>query len=82
MWKNIKNIGSAVADLAAIAGKEVAYQANKASEASLDVTIKLSTKAADLRANYEQNLKDRQSGVTKPEVVTEAETPKDVVAIN
>jgi len=84
MWKNIKNICSAAADLAVIAGKEVSHQINSASTATEGVTSKLSNKAATIRANYEQHLADRKAGITttKPEVVTESETPKNAVAIN
>ena len=81
MWKAIRNISSAVADLAVIAGKEVHHQVGKASDSTESVTSKLSTKAANIRASYEQHLEERKS-VTKSAVVTEAETPKEIVAIN
>ena len=84
MWKNIKNISSCIADLAVIAGKEVSHQINSASTATEGVTSKLSTKAANIRANYEQHLADRKAGITttKPEVVTESETPENVTSVN
>lgn len=82
MWKNIKNVVSAVSDLVVIGAKEVTYQATKASEASETVTSKLSQSAASLRATYEQNLADRKTGIKKAAVVTESETPKDVITVN
>ena len=84
MWKNIKNICSAAADLAVIAGKEVSHQINKTSTATEGVTSKMSTKAANIRANYEQHLADRKAGITTPktEVVTQSETPRNIVPVN
>ncbi|HIJ97447.1 MAG TPA: hypothetical protein HPP94_17280 [Desulfuromonadales bacterium] len=80
MWKNIKNVVSAVSDLVVIGSKEVTYQVNKASTATESVTGSLSTKAASVRARYEADLADRKAGVKKPTVVTE--TPADAVIIN
>jgi septal ring-binding cell division protein DamX len=82
MWKNLKNVVSAVSDLTVILSKEVSYQATKASEATETVTSTLSTKAATLRAKYEAELADRRAGITKPTVVSETEMPKNTVAIN
>jgi hypothetical protein len=79
MWKAIKNVASAVADLTVIAGKEVQHQVSKASDSTESVTSKLSAKAATIRTSYEQHLEERKLGV-KSEVVTD--TPSDVVAIN
>lgn len=80
MWKNLKNVVSAVADLTTIGTKEVAYQFNKASDATETVTSSLSSKAAALRERYEADLADRRAGVKKVEVVKE--TPSDVIAVN
>lgn len=80
MWKNIKNVVSAVADLTTIGTKEVAYQLNKASDATETVTSSISSKAASLRERYEADLRDRKAGVKKAEVVKE--TPSDVIAVN
>jgi hypothetical protein len=82
MWKNIKNVVSAAADIVSIGTKEVAYQASKASSATETVTGRLATKAATIKAKYEADLADRKSGVVKPEVVKEAEVPTDVVSVN
>lgn len=82
MWKNLKNVMSAVADLTAIGTKEVSYQLNKASCATETVTSSISSKASALRAKYEAELADRKAGIKKPTVVTETEVPKDAVAIN
>lgn len=83
MWKNIKNVASAVADLAVIAGKEVAHQFNNVSEATEGVTITLATKAAELRAEYEKSLEVRCNSsitTTKTEVVTNV--PGEAVQVN
>jgi hypothetical protein len=82
MWKSICNISSAVADLAVIAGKEVAHQFNSASDATESVTVTISKKAAAIRANYEADLRDREAGIKKPVVVTETETPNSIVSVN
>jgi hypothetical protein len=82
MWKNLKNVVSAVSDLTVILSKEVSYQATKASEATQTVTSTLSTKAATLRTKYESDLADRKAGITKPTVVQESEVPTTTVAIN
>ena len=82
MWKNFKNVVGAVSDLVVIAGKEVVYQAEKASEATEAVTSKISKSASTIRSTYEQNLKDRKAGIKKPEVVTESEVATETVAIN
>ena len=82
MWKNIKNVMSAVSDLATIGTKEVAYQFNKASEATETVTGSLASKAAALKANYQESLEARKSGVIKPEVVKEAEVPASAIVVN
>lgn len=82
MWKNIKNIGSAVADIVSIGSKEVAYQASRASTATEGVTSKLSSKAAELKTKYEADLADRKAGIKKPTVVEETEVPKTVVPVN
>lgn len=82
MWKNIKNVVSAVSDLVVIGSKEVAYQVNKASTATESVTGSLSNKAASVRARYEADLADRKAGIKKPVVVTESETPNNVVSVN
>jgi predicted regulator of amino acid metabolism with ACT domain len=84
MWKNIKNISAAVADISIIVGKEIAYISTKTSTATEGVTSKLSTKAANIRANYEQHLADRKAGITTPktEVVTQSETPRNIVPVN
>jgi hypothetical protein len=71
MWKSIKAIGSAVSDVSAIAGKEVAYQFSKAAEVSNSATTTLASRAAALKATYEQNLADRKAGIVKPVVVPE-----------
>ena len=80
MWKNICNISSAVADLAVIVGKEISHQFDNVSEATEGVTSTLATKASTLRAEYEQSLADRKSGVVKPTVVTDV--PEDAVHVN
>ena len=82
MWKSLCHISSAVADLAVIAGKEVAHQFISVSEATESVTESICNKAATLRTEYESNLEARESGVKEPEVVTETETPENVVPIN
>ena len=82
MWKSLKAIGSAVCDLSAIAGMEVSHQLDNASETAEEVSTTLATKAATLRAEYEQSLAERRSGVVKPAVVSESETPKDIVPVN
>lgn len=82
MWKNIKNVVSAVTDMVVIGSKEVSYQAGKASDATESVTSTFSTKAAALRARYEADLADRKAGIKKPEVVTETDTPKNIVSVN
>lgn len=82
MWKAIRNISSAVADIVIIGSKEVGYQVGKASDSTDSVTSKLSAKAANIRAGYEQHLAERKSGTIKSEVVTEEEIPKEAVAIN
>jgi hypothetical protein len=80
MWKNLKNVVSAVSDLVVIGSKEVAYQAGKASEATETVTGSFSSKAASLRVRYEADLADRKAGVKKAEVVEE--TPAEVITVN
>lgn len=84
MFQNIKNICKAAADISIIVGKEISYQTTKASTATEGVTSQLSTKAATIRANYEQHLADRKSGITpaKTEVVPASETPKHIVPVN
>ncbi len=82
MFKNIRNLSNAVADLVSIGSKEVAYQASRASTATEGVTSTLSAKASSLRAKYEADLADRKAGIKKPTVVTESEVPKGAVAIN
>lgn len=80
MWKNIKNLSSAVANISMILAKETSHQFNKASDATETVTSSLSSKAAALRERYEADLADRRAGVKKAEVVKE--TPSDVIAVN
>jgi hypothetical protein len=82
MWKSIKAIGSAVSDVSAIAGKEVAYQFGKAAEVSNSATSTLASRAASIRAKYEADLADRKAGIIKPTVVSESDIPKEAVAIN
>lgn len=82
MWKNIKNVVSAVSNLVVIGAKEVNYQANKASDATEQVTGKIAERSAQIRAQYEADLADRKAGIKKPVVVTEAATPTDVVPVN
>jgi len=82
MWKNIKNVVAAVSDLVVIGAKEVNYQANKASDATEQVTGKLAERSAQLRAQYEADLADRKSGIKKPVIVPEAATPTDVIPVN
>ena len=82
MWKNIKNVVSVVSDLVVIGAKEVNYQANKASDATEQVTGKIAERSAQIRAQYESDLADRKAGIKKPVVVTEASTPTDVVPVN
>ena len=53
MWKNFKNVVSAVSDLVVIGAKEVNYQANKASNATEQVTGKIASNTAELRKRYE-----------------------------
>ena len=79
MWSSLKNVASMVADLAAIAGQEIQFQANNVSDVTEGFTSQLASKAADLRADYENSLEER-STPTKPEVVTEV--PKDAVTIS
>ena len=82
MWKSICNISSAVADLAVIAGKEVAHQFISVSDATESVTESICNKAAALRTEYEASLVARESGVKEPEVVTESATHENVVPVN
>ena len=82
MWKNIKNVVSAVSDLVVIGAKEVSYQANKASDATEQVTGKIAEKSSQLREQYEADLADRKAGIKKPVVVTETATPTDVIPVN
>lgn len=82
MWKNIKNVVAAVSDLVVIGAKEVNYQANKASDATEQVTGKIASNVSELRKKYEADLADRKSGIKKPVVVTEAATPTDVIPVN
>lgn len=82
MFKNLRNISSAVANIVAIGSKEVAYQAGRASIATEGVTSQLSSKAAELRAKYEADLADRKAGIKKPTVVKESEVPEAAVVIN
>ena len=82
MWKNIKNVVAVVSDLVVIGAKEVNYQANKASDATEQVTGKIAERSAQIRAQYEADLADRKAGIKKPVVVSEATTPTDVVPVN
>ena len=82
MWKAIRNVASAVADLSVIAGKEIQHQVNKASDVTASVTEKISNRAAEIRTNYESDLEDRKSGIKKPVVVTEAEIPANITKVN
>jgi hypothetical protein len=61
MWKSIKNIGSAVTDIATITGKEAMHQINKASGKTDSVTQKMADKAASLRDQYEKKLAMRKA---------------------
>jgi hypothetical protein len=81
-WTNLKNVVSAARDIVAIGTKEVSYQASRASSATETVTNRLATKAATLKANYQESLEVRKSGLIKPEVVKETEVPTDVVSVN
>ena len=82
MFKNIMHLAKSAGNIVAIGYKETAYRLNQVSDSTGSVTSKLEAKTAQIRANYEQHLADRKSGITKPEVVTEEETPKDAEAIN
>lgn len=82
MWNNIKNVVSAVSDLVVIGAKEVSYQAAKASDATESVTSKLADKSAQIRSQYESDLADRKAGIKKPVIVTEAQTPAEIVPVN
>ena len=82
MFKNLRNVAAAISDLVVIGSKEVAHQVTKATDATESVTGSISQKAAALRARYEADLAARKSGIKKPTVVTEEETPKDIVSIN
>ena len=63
MWKSIKNIGAAVKDVVVIAGKEVAFQSERASNSTNNATEKLAQKAHNMWENYEVNLTSRKEGV-------------------
>lgn len=78
MWKSIKNISSAVMDVAAIAGKEIVHQVGKASEFSGAKTDLLAKKASELRQAYEDNLLCRKEGVDGILVVRKHEDITDV----
>lgn len=78
MWKSIKNISSAVMDVAAIAGKELVHQVGKASEFSGVKTDLLAKKASELRQAYEDNLLCRKEGVDGILVVRRHEDVTDV----
>ena len=80
MWNAIKSIGKAVGDLGVIVGKEASYQVKKVSDSTSNGASKVASKAAKLRAEYEQNLEDRKNGSKKPEVVKEA--PENVIEVN
>lgn len=82
MWNAIKNVAKAAGSIAAIVSNETQYQFSKAADVSNSATTTLASKAAALRAKYEADLVDRKAGIIKPVVVTEVETPKDVVAVN
>jgi len=82
MWKAIKNVVSAASNIVAIGAIEVSHQINKASTSTESVTSLLAEKSATIRAKYEEDLADRKAGIKRPEVVTESETPKDIVPVN
>jgi hypothetical protein len=63
MLKSIKNIGSAVTDIATITGKEAMHQLTKASGKTDSITQKIADKAALLRIEYEKKLAMRKAGV-------------------
>ena len=82
MWRNIKHLAKAVGNIVAISYEETKWRIDQASNATESVTSKLEAKSEELRKSFEKNLAERKSGIKKPTVVTEEETPKDIVSIN
>jgi hypothetical protein len=60
MFKAIKNITSAVADITAIVTKETVHQINSANDCCTDATRRVAWKAGQIRRNYEQRLAIRK----------------------
>jgi len=80
MWKNIKHLAKAASNIVAISYAETAYRLNQVSESTESVTSKLEAKSEQIRKQYEQHLEERKN--QKPEMVTESETPTDVIVVN
>ena len=76
MFKSLKNLTSAVADLVVIGSKEVAHQATKAANNSNTVTSKLAEKAAAIREAYEISLASRKESVDGVLIVRAPENMK------
>jgi hypothetical protein len=56
MYKAIKNITSAVADLTVIVAKESAHQITSVNDCCTDATRRVAWRAEQIRRNYEQKL--------------------------
>jgi hypothetical protein len=78
MLKSIKNIGSAVTDIATITGKEAMHQITKASGKTDSITQKIADRAALIRDQYEKKLAMRKAGVTVVKDVDETTIVKNL----
>lgn len=66
MFKTICNITSTLKDLSVVASKETAFQLAKANDTSATATGKLANKAASMRQQYEQKLRERKAKASDP----------------
>ena len=71
MYKSVKNITNAVADLTVIVAKETTHQITSANDCCTDATRRVAWKAGQIRKGYEQRLNIRKRKTLAIEYIPE-----------